>query len=86
MVDADPGPLVAHASPRIDRVLDALAAAWDPSERARLATELAGGLAETWPLAGIVADAPHGLVAKRLKGVHVWDGWIDLSQLTFADP
>jgi peptide/nickel transport system substrate-binding protein len=85
MVDSDPATLVAHASPRIDRALDALAAAWDPAERAKLAPELAAGLAETWPLAGIVADAPHGLIAKRLKGVRVWDGWIDLSQLSFTD-
>jgi len=86
MVDADPGPLVAHASPRIDRALDALAAAWDPAERAKLAPELAAAFAETWPLAGIVADAPHGLVAKRLQGVKVWDGWIDFSQLSFVAP
>ena len=86
MVDADPAALVGHASPRIDRTLDALAAAWDPAERAKLAPELAAGLAEAWPLAGIVADAPHGLIAKRLKGVRVWDGWIDLSQLSLADP
>jgi ABC-type transport system substrate-binding protein len=85
MVDADPSALFAHTSPRIDRALDALAAAWDPAERARLASELAGGLAETWPLAGIVADSPHGLIAKRLNGVRVWDGWIDFSQLSFTD-
>lgn len=85
MVDADPGALVAHASPRIDRALDALAAAWDPAERARLAPELAAGFAETWPLAGIVADTPHGLIAKRLPGARVWDGWIDFSQLSFTD-
>src|SRR5215510_6447480 len=40
MVDADPAPLLAHASPRIDRALDALAAAWDPAERVKLAPEL----------------------------------------------
>lgn len=84
MVDGDPAPLVGRASPRIDRALDALAAAWDPAERARLAPELAAALAETWPLAGIVADAPQGLIAKRLRSVRVWDGWIDLSQLSFA--
>jgi peptide/nickel transport system substrate-binding protein len=85
MVDSDPAPVIEHAgSPRIDRTLDALAAAWDPAERARLAPELAAGLAETWPLAGIVADAPQGLIARRVQGVRVWDGWIDLSQLSFA--
>ena len=86
MVDADPTALIAHSSPRIDRALDALAAAWDPAERAKLAPEIAAGLAETWPLAGFVADAPHGLIAKRLEGVHVWDGWIDFSQLSFTNP
>jgi peptide/nickel transport system substrate-binding protein len=86
MVDGDPAPLIAHASPRIDRALDALAAAWDPAERAKLAPELAAALAETWPIAGIVADAPHGLVAKRLQGVRVWDGWIDLAQLRVVEP
>jgi len=86
MVDADPAALVGHASPRIDRTLDALAAAWDPAERAKLAPELAAALAETWPIAGIVADAAHGLVAKRLKGVRVSDGWIDFSLLSFGDP
>jgi peptide/nickel transport system substrate-binding protein len=84
MVDSDLARLLAHASPRIDRALDALAAAWDPAERARLAPELAAALAETWPIAGIVADAPQGLVAKRVRGVRIWDGWIDLSQLSLA--
>ncbi|MBA3395039.1 MAG: hypothetical protein H0T89_20500 [Deltaproteobacteria bacterium] len=73
------------SSPRIDRALDAMAAAWDPAERTRLATELAAALGETWPIAGIVADAPKGLVHKRVQNVRVWDGWIDLSQLALAD-
>jgi ABC-type transport system substrate-binding protein len=88
MVDSDPAQVLAHAarSPRIDRALDALAAAWDPAERAGLAPELTTALAETWPMAGIVADAPQGLIAKRLAGVRVWDGWLDLSQLSFTGP
>jgi ABC-type transport system substrate-binding protein len=68
-------------SPRIDRVLDALAAAWDPAERTKLSGELAAALDETWPIAGIVADAPQGLVHRSVLGVRVWDGWIDLGQL-----
>lgn len=84
MVDMDLSRLLRGASPRIDRALDALAAAWDPTERARLAIELAAALDETWPLAGIVADAPKGLVHKRVQNVRVWDGWIDLSQLQLA--
>ncbi len=72
------------SSPRIDRVLDAMGAAWDPAERAKLAPELAAALAETWPIAGVVTDAPQGLVHRRVKGVRVWDGWIDLTQLSLT--
>lgn len=85
MVDSDLAPRATPGSPRISRALDALAAAWDPAERAKLAPELAAAFAETWPFAGIVADAPHGLIAKRVKGARGWDGWLDLSQLSFAD-
>ncbi len=72
------------AQPRVDHALEALAAAWDPAEREKLAPELAAALAESWPIAGIVADAPQGLVHRRLQNVRVWDGWIDLSALSFA--
>ena len=78
----DVGPLRA-TSPRVERALDAMGAAWDPAERAKLAAELAAALAEVWPMAGIVADAPQGLVHKRVKGVRVFDGWIDLGALSF---
>jgi hypothetical protein len=60
-----------------------MGAAWDPNERAKLAPELAAALAESWPIAGLVAEAPQGLVHKRVMNVHVWDGWIDLAQLGF---
>jgi len=91
MVDSDVTPLLGgkhpqHApSPRIDRALDAMAAAWDPAERAKLAVELAAALAETWSLAGIVADAPQGLVHKRVSGVRAWDGWLDVTALSFVE-
>jgi len=71
-------------SPRIAHVLDALAAAWDPAERTRLSGELGAALAETWPIAGIVADAPQGLVHRSVQNVRVWDGWIDLAELRLA--
>jgi peptide/nickel transport system substrate-binding protein len=89
-VDMDITPLVAGkaatrpAQPQVDRVLDMMGAAWDPGERAKLAKELAAALAESWPIAGIVADAPQGLVHRRLQNVKVWNGWVDLSQLKFA--
>jgi hypothetical protein len=87
MVDADTTTIFTGkdrpSQPRVDRVLDTMGAAWDPGERAKLAPELATALAESWPIAGVVAEAPQGLVHKRVTNVHVWDGWIDLAQLGF---
>ena len=61
-----------------------MAGAWDPAERARLAKELVAALDESWPIVGIVADAPQGLVHQRVEGVRVWDGWLDLGQLKLS--
>jgi ABC-type transport system substrate-binding protein len=89
-VDMDITPLVAGrgptrpVQPQVDRVLDAMAAAWDPAERGKLAKDLVHALDESWPIAGIIADAPQGLVHRRVEGVKVWDGWLDLSQLKLA--
>ncbi len=86
-VDMDITPLVGGRDatrpqqPRVDRTLDAMGGAWDPAERGKLSKELVGGLEESWPIAGIVADAPQGLVHQRVEGVRVWDGWLDLTQL-----
>lgn len=92
MVDMDVSSLVGARypqnarSPRVERALDALAAAWDPAERARGAAELAAALGESWTLAGIVADAPQGLVHKRVQGLRVWDGWFDIAALSLDEP
>jgi peptide/nickel transport system substrate-binding protein len=91
MVDTDLTPLLGSKDPvhapsaKIDRTLDAMGAAWDPEERGKLAVDLAAGLAESWSLAGIVAEAPQGLVHRRVKNVRVWDGWIDVAALAFDD-
>ncbi|MEJ7598590.1 MAG: ABC transporter substrate-binding protein [Kofleriaceae bacterium] len=85
MVDADASKRLAGYSPRIDRTLDAMGAAWDPAERVKLAPELSAALAESWPIVGIVADAPQGLIHVRVKNVRQWDGWIDLTQLELDD-
>jgi peptide/nickel transport system substrate-binding protein len=87
MVDGDVTALVGGrdparpSQPHVDRTLEAIAAAADPAARAKLAPELAAALAESWPIAGIVAEAPQGLVHRRVTGVKAWDGWIDLAQL-----
>ena len=92
-VDMDLGPLLgsggkslhgACGNRRIDAVLAELDAAWEPAARAQRIGELAAALADSWPIAGIVADAPQGLVHRRVQGVVVWDGWIDLRRLSLA--
>ncbi|MEO8702248.1 MAG: ABC transporter substrate-binding protein, partial [Kofleriaceae bacterium] len=82
MVDMDARPRLGLSSPKIDHTLDEMAGVWDPGERAKLATMLAAAFAETWPIAGIVTDAPQGLVHRRVRGVRIWDGWIDVTQLS----
>jgi len=84
VVDMDMRPRLGGVSPRIDHALEAMAGVWDPAERAKLAPELAAALEESWPIAGIVTDAPQGLIHKRVQGVRIWDGWIDLSRLSFG--
>jgi peptide/nickel transport system substrate-binding protein len=93
-VDTDLRPLLASdgklnfggcGSRRIDQALAALVGVWEPAARVPLIGELAAALAEAWPIAGISAPAPQGLVHRRVQGVLVWDGWIDLRRLSF-DP
>jgi peptide/nickel transport system substrate-binding protein len=91
-VDMDITPLVGGKAPtrpvqpRVDRVLEAMAVAWDPAERGKLARELIAALEESWPIAGIVADAPQGLVHRRVEGIRVWDSWLDLAALKLVAP
>jgi ABC-type transport system substrate-binding protein len=79
-----PDNLARIASRRLDQALAALDEVWDPAERTTLGREVAAAFAEAMPWAPIVAAAPQGLVHRRIRGVTVWDGWIDLSRLSFA--
>jgi peptide/nickel transport system substrate-binding protein len=72
------------SSRRVDRALGELQSVWEPASRAPLMGELSAALADELPLAGLVAAAPQGLVHRRVHGVVVWDGWIDLLQLSLA--
>lgn len=71
------------SSPAIDRALAQLAAAWGPQERWAVAPALLQAFQDEVPIAGIVAAAPQGLVHRRLQGLQVWDGWLDLRALSF---
>ncbi len=82
VVDWDLRPVIGGTgNPAVERTLDAMGEAWDPAERTRLADDLVGALGEAWPVAGIVADAPQGLVHRRVLGLRVWDGWFDVASL-----
>lgn len=73
------------SDPEIDKLLDGLRAVWDPSSRAPLMRKLSRAIAEKHPFAALRADDPHGLIHRRVQGVIVWDGWIPLRRLSFAD-
>jgi peptide/nickel transport system substrate-binding protein len=70
------------SSRRLDHALAALDEAWDPAERTALGAEVAAAFVEAMPWAPIVAPAPQGLVHRRVQGVAVWNGWIDLTRLS----
>ena len=70
--------------PRVDGVLASLRNAWEPAMRAPRMAELAQILAESWPIAPIVAPDPYGLIHRRVQGAVVWDGWIVLRALSLA--
>ncbi len=72
------------SAPRIDAALRALDEAWEPAARVPLAGELAAAVADAAPIAALVAPAPQGLIHRRVSGVVVWDGWLDLRKLSLA--
>ena len=79
-----PDNLARVASRRLDRALDAMGEVWDPAQRAVRAGEVAAAFAEAMPWAPMVAASPQGLVHRRVHGVQVWNGWIDLTRLSLV--
>jgi peptide/nickel transport system substrate-binding protein len=73
------------SSRRIDAALAELRGLWEPGSRVPAMGELAAAVAESWPIAAVVAPEPQGLVHRRVRGVTVWDGWLDLRALSI-DP
>ncbi len=72
------------SNPRVDALLTSLRSVWEPASRVPRMAELAQVLAETWPLAPIVAADPYGLIHRRVRGVVVWNGWISLRALSLS--
>jgi peptide/nickel transport system substrate-binding protein len=94
LADADLSPMLASgrtdnvsrvASRRLDHALAALDEVWDPAERTALGAEVAAAFTDAMPWAPIVAAAPQGLVHRRVLGVTVWNGWIDLTRLSLSN-
>jgi peptide/nickel transport system substrate-binding protein len=71
---------------RVDELLAALRLAWDPTARWHRMRELGARLAETCPVAPLVALDPHGLIVKRVRGAAVNGGWLTLRELQLAPP
>jgi len=73
------------SSHRVDLILAELRGDQTPAARAKHAAELELALADEQPFVVLAAPEPRGLVHRRVAGVVVWDGWIDLSALSI-DP
>ncbi len=70
------------SSREVDAVLARLRDAWEPAQRRARMAELAQLLDDLAPEVALVAMEPHGLAAKRVKGIVVRDGWFSLRDLS----
>jgi peptide/nickel transport system substrate-binding protein len=73
-----------YSSKEMDAALAQVAVAWDPAARAAPLAEVARLVVTDWPIVPIVAPDPVSLVHRRVRGVVVRDGWIDLTALSLA--
>jgi len=69
----------------VDDALVAAAEPWEPAARAPRVAALARLAAAAEPLLPLVRPTPHGLVAKRVRGLVVHDGWFAIRDLTLGD-
>ena len=69
---------------RVNAVLARLRASWDPAVRWSAMRDLGALLAETCPVAPLVAPDPHGLMSQRVRGASVRDGWLSLRDAHLA--
>ncbi len=70
------------SSKPIDATCAALQRVWEPDGRRALVDQLAALLAAEAPFIPLVAPTPRGLVARRVGGVAVSDGWLSIRDLT----
>jgi peptide/nickel transport system substrate-binding protein len=69
---------------RIDEALAALRAAWQPGARWAAMGHLGALVAEACPVVPLVAPDPHGLVARRVRGLAPLGGWFSIRALSLA--
>jgi peptide/nickel transport system substrate-binding protein len=69
---------------RVDEVLAELRQTWDPSGRWTAMRRLGTLLAETCPVAPLVAPDPRGLISRRIHGATVESGWLSLRGAALA--
>lgn len=53
---------------------------------ADLMAEVPGRLTDGLVAGRIIADTAQGVIARRVQGVRVWDGWLDRSRRSFSAP
>jgi peptide/nickel transport system substrate-binding protein len=68
----------------VDATCAALRQVWEPATRRPLVTQLAALLAAEAPFVPLLAPAPQGLVARRVRGVAVHDGWFRIRDLELS--
>jgi len=73
-----------YKSPVVDKLLDDIRMAWDPSERRPLLTTLAQLLSRSMPLVALMAPDPRGIAHKRVQGLAVWNGWFSIRDMSLA--
>jgi peptide/nickel transport system substrate-binding protein len=73
-----------YSSKAMDAALAEAQAAWQPGARLVALAHVAQVLGSDWPIIGLYAPAPVGLVHRRVRGLAVHDGWFSLAAVTLA--
>jgi peptide/nickel transport system substrate-binding protein len=63
---------------RVDESLARLRQSWDAAARWKEMRRLGALLAETCPVVPLVAEDPHGLISRRVRGAAARGGWLSL--------
>ncbi|RMH40093.1 MAG: ABC transporter substrate-binding protein [Deltaproteobacteria bacterium] len=70
---------------QLDALLERMRRAATPADRWAIAPAIAQRLGQVWPIAGIVAPEPVGLIARRVRNAQVVGGWLRLRDVALAE-